>query len=97
MGGRIERGQRQDIVLIYDGNEFAAQFENVDRHGVKSDTIRLMWKGKADAKLSAHLQQKFPEYKTIADLHDRREQVPGSLQHTATIQKSGSQYLLTIV
>ena len=97
LGGRIERGQRQDIVLLYDGKEFAAQFENVDRHGVKSDTIRLMWKGKADAKLSSYLQQKFPEYKTIADLHDRREHVPENLLHTATIQKSGSQYLLTIV
>lgn len=87
LGGRIERGQRQDIVLIYDGKEFAAQFENVDRHGVKSDTIRLMWKGKADAKLSAYLQQKFPEYKTIADLHDRHEHVPENLLHTAFLYK----------
>ena len=87
LGGRIERGQRQDIVLIYDGKEYAAQFENVDRHGVKSDTIRLMWKGKADAKLSAYLQQKFPEYKTIADLHDRHEHVPENLLHTALLYK----------
>lgn len=84
-GGRIERGQHKDIVLRFDGKEFAAQIENVNRQGVKSDTIRCMWKGKETAKLSAYLQQQFTdEFRTINALHEARiNKLPDNLKRIA--------------
>lgn len=87
LGGRIERGQHRDVVFLYEDKEYTAQFENVNRHGVKSDTVRLMWKGNVGTRLSTYLQQKFPEYKTITELHNLHEHVPETLLHKAIFYK----------
>lgn len=96
LGGRIERGNKKDISLLFDGMEFSAQFENVDRHGVPSDTVRLMWKGRIAHKLSTYLQQKFPEYKAIAELHEKKLPVPEHLLHKASFSYSNNQFVLEI-
>jgi len=97
LGGRLERGQRANIVVSYDNKQFSARFENVDRHGVASDTIRCMWMGKSDDKLSTYLQAKFPESQTIADLHERKERVPINLLHNATLHHhDGVNFVLII-
>jgi len=85
LGGRIERGQRKDIMLRYDGKDFAAQIENVDRKGVQSDTIRCMWKGKAASKLSTYLQQQFASaFAQIKGLHESHVNVlPFNLKRIA--------------
>lgn len=84
-GERIERGTRRKITLRYDGKDFDAQIENVDINGRASDTIRCMWMGATEKKLSTYLQQQFMnDYKAISELHENKiNKLPDELKRIA--------------
>lgn len=84
-GGRIERGTRRKITLRYEGKDFDAQIENVDINGRASDTIRCMWMGAAEKRLSSFLQQQFAnDYKIISTLHENKiNKLPEELKRIA--------------
>lgn len=84
-GGRIERGKRRKITLRYEGKDFDAQIENVDINGRASDTIRCMWMGATEKKLSTYLQKQFEnDYKAISELHENHvNKLPEELKRIA--------------